>query len=110
MSYPRAIAAFGLAASCVTVPADAARPPAEPLLGWPDDGRIAGVYAQIGMIGQPWFPKFLGRIAAAGMNAVVVDAKDYSGWLTYPSDISLAMETRSASHAVLHSLTALVHA
>jgi hypothetical protein len=109
MSHPRAIAALGLAVCCVTVPAAAAPPPAEPRLGWPDDGRIAGVYAQIGMIGQPWFPKFLGRIAAAGMNAVVVDGKDYSGWLTYPSDISLAVETKSASHAVLRSLTALVH-
>jgi hypothetical protein len=110
MHHLRAIAALALAASCVTFPAAAARPLAEPRLGWPENGRIHGVYAQIGMIGQPWFPKFLERIAAAGMNAVVLDAKDYSGWLTYPSDIPLAAETRSASHAVLRSLTALVHA
>jgi hypothetical protein len=90
-------------------PSSAAPAPAEPRLGWPDDGRIDGLYAQIGMIGQPWFPKFLDHVAAAGMNAVVFDGKDYSGWLTYPSSIPLAAETRSASHAVLKSLSALVH-
>ena len=61
------------------------------------------------MIGQPWFPKFLDHVAAAGMNAVVVDGKDYSGWLTYPSSIPLAGDTRASSHAVLKSLPALVH-
>jgi hypothetical protein len=44
------------------------------------------------------------------MNAVVVDGKDYSGWLTYPSAIPLATETHAQSHAVLHSLRDLVHA
>jgi hypothetical protein len=99
-----------LAALCVTASAWAGAPPAEPRLGWPDDGQIAGLYAQIGMIGQPWFPKFLDRMAAAGMNAVVVDGKDYSGWLTYPSGIALSAETGSASHAVLKSLPQFVRA
>jgi hypothetical protein len=40
---------------------------------------------------------------------VVLDGKDYSGWLTYPSAIPLAAETHAASHAVVHSLPALVH-
>jgi hypothetical protein len=103
-------AAVLLTALCATSPALAESPSSEPRLGWPDDGRLDGVYAHIGMIGQPWFPQFLDRIAAAGMNAVVVDGKDYSGWLTYPSKIQLAGETRAASHAVLRSLPALVHA
>jgi hypothetical protein len=103
--------AFALASLCVTTAAAAvsAAPPTEPRLGWPDDRRIDGLYAQIGMIGQPWFPKFLDHIAASGMNAVVVDGKDYSGWLTYPSAIPLATETHAASHAVLRSLSQLVH-
>jgi len=103
-------AALVLAAVCLTGPALAASPPSEPRLGWPEDGRLDGVYANIGMIGQPWFPRFLDRIAAAGMNAVVVDGKDYSGWLTYPSVVPLATETGAASHAVLGSLPGLVHA
>ncbi len=108
---PWSRAALLLAALCVTSSAAAAdAPPVEPRLGWPDDGHIDGLYAQIGMIGQPWFPKFLDHMAASGMNAVVVDGKDYSGWLTYPSAIPLASETRAASHAVLRSLQDLVHA
>jgi hypothetical protein len=102
-------AALVLASLSLATTATAAPPPAEPRLGMPDDGQIDGLYAQVGMIGQPWFPKFLDHIAASGMNAVVVDGKDYSGWLTYPSTIPLAAETHSASHAVLKSLTALVH-
>jgi hypothetical protein len=81
----------------------------EARLGWPEDQPITGVYAPIGMIGAPSFPKFLERIATNGMNAVVVDGKDYSGWLTYPSAIPLAVEARSDSHAVVKSLQRLVH-
>jgi hypothetical protein len=82
----------------------------EPRLGWPADGRIAGLYAHIGMIGAPAFAGFLDRIARNGMNAVVVDGKDYSGWLTYPSTIPFATEMHAQSHAVLRSLRDLVHA
>lgn len=82
---------------------------AEPRLGWPEDKQLSGVYAHIGMIGAPSFPKFLGQLATNGMNAVVVDGKDYSGWLTYPSSIPLAVETHAAAHAVLKSLQQLVH-
>jgi hypothetical protein len=61
------------------------------------------------MIGAPWFPGFLGRLAKNGMNAVVIDAKDYSGWITYPTAIPLAVETRAGSHAVMTSLERIVH-
>ncbi len=85
-------------------------PGVEPRLGWPADGRLAGLYATTGMIGAPWFNGFLDRIARSGMNAVVVDGKDYSGWITYPSTIALATEAHAQSHAVLRSLPDLVHA
>jgi len=107
---PGVRAAIVFAALCLTSSAIAEPPPPEPRLGWPENSRLDGVYAHIGMIGQPWFPHFLDRIAAAGMNAVVVDGKDYSGWLTYPSAIPLAGETHAASHAVVRSLPGLVHA
>ncbi len=102
-----AIVMAALAAASLSF-ADAA-PAAEPRLGWPEGGQLSGVYAHIGMIGQPWFPGFLRRVAANGMNAVVIDGKDYSGWLTYPSSIPLASETHASSHAVLRSLGDLVH-
>lgn len=81
----------------------------EPRLGWPEDKQMSGVYAHIGMLNQPWFPSFLGRIAKNGMNAVVLDGKDYTGWVTYPSAIPLVAETHAGSHAVVKSLEALVH-
>ena len=84
-------------------------PVAEPRLGWPADGQIAGVYASIDMIAARSFLSFLDRVAKNGMNAVVFDAKDYSGWLTYPSAIPLAVEVRSSSHKVLASLERMVH-
>ena len=92
--------------SAEPVQADA---PADARLGWPDDRDLRGLYAHIGMLGQSWFPGFLRRMAINGMNAVVFDAKDYTGWLTYPSAIPLAVETQASSHAVLKALSPLVH-
>jgi hypothetical protein len=84
-------------------------PDAEPRLGWPADGQISGVYASIDMLGARSFLPFLDRLVKNGMNAVVFDGKDYSGWLTYPSAIPLAAEVRSSRHAVLESLEHMVH-
>ena len=81
----------------------------ETRLGWPPDKELKGVYAHVGMLGSATFSRLLDRIAKSGMNAVVVDAKDYSGWLTYPSSIPLAAQTRASSHAVVSSLPELVH-
>jgi hypothetical protein len=89
---------------------DPPQEPATPRLGWPDDKQLTGIYANIGMMGAKWFPGFLGRLAKNGMNAVVVDGKDYEGWVTYPSAIPLAAETHATSHAVVKSLPALVRA
>jgi len=81
---------------------------AEPRLGWPEDRDLAGIYATIDMVAAPTFRKLLAQIAANGMNAVVVDGKDYQGWLTYPSGIPLAAAIH-ASHKVVKSLPDLVH-
>lgn len=97
-------AALLLAACAIPTRASADTSPAEPRLGWPENGRLSGVYAPIGLIGQPGFAGFLGRMAINGMNAIVFDAKDYSGWVTYPSTVPLVAETKAASHAVLKSL------
>ncbi len=59
------------------------------------------------MVAGPTFRKLLAQIAANGMNAVVVDGKDYQGWLTYPSSIPLATSTH-AGHKVVQSLPDLV--
>jgi len=80
---------------------------AEQRLGWPEDRDLAGIYATIDMVAAPTFHKLLAQVAANGMNAVVVDGKDYQGWLTYPSSIPLAAAIH-ASHKVVPSLPGLV--
>ncbi|HTQ42356.1 MAG TPA: putative glycoside hydrolase [Polyangiaceae bacterium] len=80
----------------------------EPRLGWPEDKQISGVYAHIGMLNQPSFPGFLDRIAKNGMNAVVIDGKDYQGWVTYPSAVPLVADTKAA-HVLIKDLEAMVH-
>lgn len=81
----------------------------EPRLGWPEDKQMSGVYAPIEMVWKPSFPGFLDRVAKNGMNAIVLDGKDYSGWITYPSAVPLVAETK-ASHPVMKDLEAMVHA
>jgi hypothetical protein len=83
-------------------------PPAESRLGWPEDHALSGIYAHIGMIGAAALPRVLDSLAASGMNAIVVDGKDYGGWLTYRSAIPLAVDTKASSHAVLPSVGRLV--
>jgi hypothetical protein len=80
----------------------------EPRLGWPEDKQISGVYAHIGMLNQPSFPGFLDRIAKNGMNAVIIDGKDYQGWVTYPSAVPLVADTKAA-HVLIKNLEAMVH-
>jgi hypothetical protein len=70
---------------------------------------MSGVYAGIEMVARPGFPGFLDRVAKNGMNAVVIDGKDYSGWVTYPSAVPLVAETKASSHAVMKDLEAMVH-
>jgi hypothetical protein len=81
----------------------------ETRLGWPANQELMGVYAHPGMIGSPGFPGFLGRLAKSGMNAVVIDGKDYDGRITYPSAIPIALEANASSHAVVSSLEHIVH-
>jgi hypothetical protein len=104
---PAALAAF--AAPAAPAAQAEAEPPAEARLGWPENKELMGVYAPMGMIGAPSFPSFLARVAKNGMNAVVVDAKDYGGLLTYPSTIPVAVDAHAASHPVVPSLVKLVH-
>ena len=83
---------------------------AEPRLGWPTDGDIAGVYANIEYIGAPAFASSSASSPPTqhGRPSPISTRKDYQGWLTYPSAIALAAETH-ATHKVLASLPALVH-
>lgn len=84
-------------------------------LGWPkeDSGALRGIYANATMAGQASFPALLDRMAVHGMNALVIDSKDVTGFFTYPSKIPLAVEVHANKHTTITSfdrLTRFAHA
>jgi hypothetical protein len=58
--------------------------------------EMRGIYVRGSTAGKPTFGPMLDKMVARGMNAVVLDSKDYDGILTYPSKVALANE----AHAV----------
>lgn len=82
----------------------------EARLGWPkeDAGSLRGIYANSTMAGAPSFPSLLDRMAAHGMNALVLDVKDVTGYFTYPSKIPLAVEVHANKHTTVNNFERLV--
>jgi len=79
-------------------------------LGWPSDenGALSGIYANSTMAGHPSFPSLIEKLVAHGMNAMVVDVKDVTGYFTYPSKIPLALEIKANKHTTISSFSRLV--
>lgn len=67
-------------------------------LRWPEDKALRGLYVRGVTAGGRNYVGMLERMVQRGMNMIVLDAKDYDGWLTYDSKVPLAIE----SGAVLH--------
>jgi hypothetical protein len=68
------------------------RDPKEERLGWPPDKTLRGVFVTASYAGIRWVDT-LDKLAARGLNAVVLDGKDYEGWVPYPSKAKIAVET-----------------
>ncbi|MDF2692845.1 MAG: putative glycoside hydrolase [Labilithrix sp.] len=62
-------------------------------IGLPKDGVMRGLYVRGTTAGAKGYPALLDKIVAHGMNAIVLDVKDYDGPLTYPSKVPLAVES-----------------
>jgi hypothetical protein len=62
-------------------------------IGLPKDGVVKGLYVRGSTAGAKGYPALLDRIVSHGMNAIVLDVKDYDGPLTYPSKVPLAVES-----------------
>ena len=73
-------------------------------LGWPEDKVIRGVYMRGDTAGGTYYVGILDKLAEHGMNAIVLDTKDTDGWVTYPSKVPLAVETKATSHAAIRDL------
>ncbi len=72
-------------------------------IGLPADGILKGVYVRGTTAGSRAYPKLLDRVVAHGMNAIVLDVKDYDGPLTYPSKVPLAVESGAADKPPMRS-------
>ena len=72
-------------------------------IGIPKDGIVKGIYVRGTTAGARTYPALLDRVAAHGMNAIVLDVKDYDGPLTYPSKVPLAVEAGATRKAPMRS-------
>jgi hypothetical protein len=73
-------------------------------LGWPEDKALRGVYMRGDTAGGSYYVGILDRLAEHGMNAIVLDTKDTDGWVTYPSKVALAVETKATKNAAIRDL------
>jgi hypothetical protein len=75
-------------------------------IGWPADRQIKGIYLRDDSHGRIF--RAFEKMPARGMNAVVLDGKDYDGLFTYRSKIPLVRETGAAKGAPIRDLARLV--
>ena len=71
-------------------------------------GDVRGIYVRGVTAGRPDFPHLLAGMKRHGLNAIVLDAKDYDGIITYPSKVPLAMETQKIKDPPIKDLKALI--
>jgi hypothetical protein len=77
-------------------------------IGWPEDKQLRGVYVRGGTAGGSLFMPLLDRLAERGMNMIVLDAKDYDGWLTYKSKVPLASESGAIKNPPIRDMARTV--
>lgn len=85
------------ASSSAASPASPASPEAR------QKGALEGIYVRGDTAGRPSFPALLDRVAVHGMNAIVLDVKDFDGLVTYPSRVALAAESGATAKAPIAS-------
>lgn len=67
------------------------RDPREEKLGFPEDKTLRALFMTGPFTAQKWVDS-LDKMAARGINAVILDAKDYQGPVTYPTKAKIAVE------------------
>ena len=77
----------------LTIPNILERAPKNKAIGLPADGIVKGLYVRGVTASGHGYPAFLERVASHGMNAIVLDVKDFDGLLTFPSKVPLANES-----------------
>lgn len=87
----------------VVIPNVLSSAPKNASIGAPKDGILKGIYVRGSTAGSKSYPALLDRVAAHGMNAIVLDVKDYDGPLTYPSKVPLAVESGAVEDPPIRS-------
>lgn len=77
-------------------------------LGLPADKAIRGLYIRGATAAQQMFPFILEQMQKHDINAIVLDAKDYDGPVTYASKIPLVVETAAAKDAPIRDLARVI--
>lgn len=68
------------------------RDPKEERLGWPEDKILRGVFVTGSYASIKW-SEIVEKVADHGLNAIVLDGKDYDGYVNYPSKAKIAVES-----------------
>lgn len=77
--------------------------PMQERLGWPEDKALRGVFITGPYAGIRWVDT-LDKLAERGLNAVVLDQKDYDGYINYPSKVKVVLETKAMQRAHIPDL------
>ncbi len=95
-----------VAGSKIEIPAVLTRAPRDPReekLGVPEDKALRALFMTGPFLAQKWVES-LDKMAARGINAVILDAKDYEGPVTYPSKAKIAAEIGAAAKPSIPNL------
>ena len=95
-----------VAGSKIEIPSVLTRAPRSPRdekLGPPEDMALRALFMTGPFVAQKWEAS-LEKMAARGINAVILDAKDYMGPVTYPSKAKIALEIGAAAKPSIPNL------
>lgn len=95
------------AGSTITIPRPLTRPlrdPKQEKLGWPADKVLKGVFVTGAWASIKWADT-VEKVADHGLNAIVLDGKDYEGYVNYPSKAKIALESKALRPTNVPDLT-----
>ncbi len=81
----------------ITIPRPLTRLPRDPKeekLGWPEDRILRGVFVTGSYASIKWADT-VEKVEDHGLNAIVLDGKDYDGYVNYPSKAKIAVESKA---------------
>ena len=99
-----------VAGRAIEIPSVLTRAPRETKderLGWPEDKALRGIFVT-GFVAQQKWTDLLDKVVAHGMNAIVLDGKDYDGWVTFPTKAKIALEVGASKNAPIPDLARII--